>query len=245
MAATAEAARLTEAHRLAQARVSNQVIARILAAWPLLDPLDIDATVDRWLAVSLPIVRQGRRTSARLAANYLSAFRTLEVGVDTARFTPVLAEDLVVEQVTTSLMVTGPVALRRGVARRRPLAELLNTARSATGAAAMRHTLNGGRDTITATVQADGRALGWARATSGKPCAFCAMLASRGPAYKSEGTADFQPHDSCHCQPEPVYRRDADWPAGSKQYRRLWDEHAAGLSGPDALNAFRRALSAR
>jgi len=46
--------------------------------------------------------------------------------------------------------------------------------------AAMRHVGNGGRDTVLTLVENDRAALGWIRVTSGNPCSFCAMLASRG-----------------------------------------------------------------
>lgn len=109
--------------------------------------------------------------------------------------------------------------------------------------AVTRHVLNGARETLHRSVRADRRALGWARATSGAPCSFCAMLASRGPVY-GERTGDFQTHDHCSCGLEPVYRRDQEWPHGSREYQRLWREATEGLSGAEAQNAFRRARSA-
>lgn len=251
MAATAEAARLTEAHRLAQSGLAAQTVRQMLAVWPLLRFDDLDGTFDRWLRVVIPVVRAGRGTSARLAGNYLATFRAVELGVDVAPAVPVLADDVNVEQLSTSMLVTGPVAIRNGFARGRPAARVVTDARVGSARAATRHVLGGGRDTIIRSVAADRAGLGWARATSGKPCAFCAMLASRGPAYKSKQTATFRPHDGCHCSPEPVYRRDADWPAGARQFRSLWDDATAGASGGpasgegggDAFNAFRRALS--
>lgn len=244
MAATAPAARLTEAHRLAQAGLSAQTIRQMLAVWPLLRFGDLDGTFGRWLRAVAPVVRSGRTVSARLAANYLATFRALELGVDTTPAAPVLADEIDGDQLATSMLVTGPVALRTGFTRGRPARQVVDAAQVGSARAASRLVLGGGRDTIIRTVAADTRALGWARATSGKPCAFCAMLASRGPAYGSERTATFRPHDGCHCTPEPVYRRDADWPAGSRRHRQVWDEATGGLSGDDAVNAFRRALAA-
>lgn len=243
MAATAEASRLTEAHRLAQARLGAQVVAQVRAAWPLLDPQDFDRSIRQWLRVVLPTVAANRRTSATLAANYLNTFRTLETGKLTA-VSPALADAIDPKAVTTSMTVTGPASIRAGLARGGRFAQVMEIAEAASARAAMRHVLNGGRETIEATVRADRTALGYARATSGKPCHFCAMLASRGPVYRSEESAGFQAHDGCSCSLEPVYRRDADWPAGARRYQELWQETTRGLSGDEARNAFRQALKA-
>ena len=107
MAATAAARRLTEQHRLAQNRVGVATLTAIRAAWRLLDPEDIDGTVDRWVAAVLPIIQSQRATSARLAGNYMTAFRTLEVGTS-ATAPAVLAEPVAAEAVATSMLVTGP-----------------------------------------------------------------------------------------------------------------------------------------
>lgn len=241
MAATAAAARLTEAHRLAQVRLGAQVVSQMRAAWPLLDPKKLDVSLDRWLRVVLPLVAANRRTSAALAANYLRSFRTLETG-QLATITPALADRIDVGAVTTSLTVTGPVRIRAGLGRGGTFQQVMATAEATAARAAMRHVLNGGRATIEQTVQADRAALGYARATSGKPCAFCAMLAGRGPVYRSEQSAGFHAHDGCSCTLEPVYRRDADWPSGARQYQQVWQEATAGKSGDDALAAFRQAI---
>lgn len=242
MAATAEAARLTEAHRLAQSRLGAQVVRQMLLTWPLLDIGDLDRTFERWLRVVVPLVQANRRTSSALAANYIRTFRVLELGVDTRPIVPVIAEPAPVEAVTTSMLVTGPAALRANLAKKVPLERAMSTAAARSARSAMRHVLAGGRETIDQTVANDSRALGWARATSAKACHFCAMLASRGPVY-SEATVGFHAHDGCSCSAEPVYRRDADWPAGSRRYRDLWNEATTGQSGADAQLAFRQALA--
>jgi hypothetical protein len=241
MAATVEASRLTEAHRLAQLRIGTRTVAQTLAAWRMLDPADLDATAQAWLAVMVPLVHSARRVSARLAANYLTTFRNLELGVDAAAFTAVLAEDVPDEQVQTSLLITGPVAVKSATGRGVPLARAVDIGKARSAGAAMRHAINGGRDTIVESVRADRRALGWARAVSGKACSFCLMLASRGPVY-GEDTVGFEAHDHCSCSAEPVYRPDADWPAGSRSARDLWDATTSGLSGADAREAFRQAV---
>lgn len=236
MAATLAGRRLTEAHRRAQIRIGAQTILQMRAVWPLLDPADLDASFTRWLAAARPVIAAQRSSSARLAANYLTAFKTLEHG---ASAPTVLAETLTPDALHTSLLVTGPVKIKQAVGSGYTLDGALSLAQATSSAAAMRHALNGGRDTIIETVQADRQALGWARAASGNACAFCAMLASRGPVY-DPASADFPAHDHCSCSVEPVYRDDNAWPPNSREYRDVYDQ--AKADDGDTLAVFRQLI---
>lgn len=242
MAATEAAKRLTEAHRLGQARIAAATVRQMFAAWPLLDPEAIDATLAAWLGVTVPLIRAQSQASAALSASYFTAYRAAELGVDAVRFAPLLAEGASVEAVVTSLTVTGPVRIKQAMSAGRSLAQAVTKAQASAAAAAQRHALEGGRATVVGSVASDRDALGWARATSGQPCAFCALIASRGPVYKSGQTASFQPHDACHCTPEPVYHRDADWPAGSRRFADVYAE--AKASDGDTLSNFRSLIEA-
>lgn len=262
MASTPEAAELTEGHRLAQARLGAQVVEQIIATWAVLDPEALDRTVAAWLSVALPIIRQHRASSAALAGRYLSTYRTLELGSAAQPFTPILATVLDTPAAATSLTVTGPARIKAATARGVPLDQAVAKAKVSVSKTAMRHALDGGNTTLIRSVEADQQALGWARATSGKPCAFCAMLASRGGVYRSEATArggraasarvggrpnlaKFEVHDGCNCKPEPIYSSDSRLPRGSERWADLWAEHAHPQHpGDSQLNAFRRALSA-
>lgn len=240
MAATREAQRLTEAHRLTQARLGARVAAQILTTWPLLDLDALDGSFDRWLRAVLPIIENQHATSARLGANYLDLFKKLELG-SAARVPLVLAE-LSREAAATSLLVTGPITVKSSLTRGLTLDRAADVARTRVAGTAFRHVLEGGRSTISDSIEADRQAHGYARATSGSPCHFCAMIASRGPVFKDEGSGAFQAHDHCSCTLEPVYRRDAAWPAGSQRYRELWNE-AKAAEGDTAIN-FRHLIEA-
>lgn len=106
---------------------------------------------------------------------------------------------------------------------------------------------------------------GWARVPTGREtCGFCWMLASRGPVYRSSGTAGArgtqqsvvmktadgsfgkadmnQWHPNCDCKVVPVFRLD-EWDGKDKYEaaKKLWEDEIKGrYSGRDALNAFRR-----
>lgn len=105
-----------------------------------------------------------------------------------------------------------------------------------------KHILDSGRRETQATVLADERLSGWARSDPRPPtCAFCTMLISRGPVYRSQDTAGGmnQWHTHCSCQAVPAVG--GVW-EGRNQYEaadRLWREHA---KTGDQLNSFRRAV---
>ena len=144
-----------------------------------------------------------------------------------------------------SLSVTGPGELKRQASRGIGEGQARRVALVTSSGAATRHVLTGARETTLTLVQNDQRALGWARVTDSDPCSFCAMLASRGPAYKTETSASFKAHDQCACVPVAVYSRAAAWPGDARAYQRLWYEATKGTSGKDSINAFRRAYEAQ
>jgi len=240
MASTVAGTQLTEQHRTAQLALRALALRQVLAIWPAFDVEDAARSWPPVEAALLSVIGERRAVSASLAAGYFEAFRRAE-GIS-GIVKPVLTgfDADAVARARTSLQVTGYVTTERLKALRHP--EPARTALVRVSGAVARHTLDGGRETLQASVRADRRAIGWARATSGSACSFCAMLASRGPVYE-QGTGDFQAHDHCACSLEPIYRRDQEWPAGSREYQQLWRETTQRLGGVEARNAFRRALS--
>lgn len=207
MAATAEARRLTEAHRLAQLRLGAQTVQSMRSVWPLLDVDDLDGTFERWLRPVTTIINGQRATSARLAANYMRTFKTLELGASAPAASLVLVETVPAQALATSMVVTGPASVKSAIGRGVLPTLAMETAEARSAASAMRHALNGGRETITESVTADREALGWRRVTSGMACDFCSLLAGRGAVY-SESTVHFDAHDGCSCSAEPTFRKE-------------------------------------
>ena len=120
------------------------------------------------------------------------------------------------------------------------------------GAITEEHTMAAGRQGVEDAVNNDRVALGWARVPSGaETCAFCTMLVSRGPVYKTQQSGTFREngepyHPNCDCIAVPVFDKN-DWP-GRDSYieaQRLWYETTGGKGGRDALNALRRHLYAQ
>lgn len=115
-----------------------------------------------------------------------------------------------------------------------------------------RHVEMAGRETLIFSAETDSARPGWARVLTGREnCAWCAMLASRGPVYRSESSALVRDdgrrfHDGCDCLVVPVFDR-SSWPGKAQADRLLqfWQDSTRGQSGGDAVNAFRRALGER
>lgn len=201
MPATLLGRRLTEAHRLAQARLGASTVVQLDPLWQLLDPVDLDRTVATWLRAVVPVVQRQNELSARLAANYYSAFRQVELGAP-IQVLPQLTAGT--ERVVTSMTVTGPVRIKSAAARGVQLARAAETAFTTSAGAAQRLALDGGRSTIQYNLANDNDAVGWERVTSGNSCDFCAAIADRGVVFK-EDTADFAAHDNCSCASQPVF----------------------------------------
>jgi hypothetical protein len=104
------------------------------------------------------------------------------------------------------LRIAGPVRVKLLIASGMPRQEAYDRAFVKFDGIVRRQTLMGGRTTIARTAGRDRRAIGWRRVTDGNPCAFCAMLASRGPAYRSDASAGgLQYHGHCGCTAEVMY----------------------------------------
>lgn len=106
------------------------------------------------------------------------------------------------------------------------------------------------RDTVRGAADRDFRVKGTARQTGPNPCAFCAMLASRGFAYANEKSATTSVnaatgeiekyHLNCHCTALVRWANVRDLPARSQFFKEQWPKVTKGKSGKDALNAWRR-----
>jgi hypothetical protein len=256
MARTDAGAELTDQHRQAQAAVNAAALRDYVRLWPLWrvedqsKPQDDDHSFPALAAALLILIRAHHKLSTSLAAEYFDAFRGAERVQGS--FSPRLADPVNTDKVTSALYVTGRVMTRRAMLAGKSPLEARQVAFVRTAGLVTQEVLRGGRDTIILSTGEDPKALKWARVTNGTPCAFCAMLASRGAVYLGHDTAEFRPHLHCNCQPEPHYEG-AGLPVDSQHWRDLYnraqrearasDDLERGTSD-DALNAFRRALTA-
>ena len=237
--ATPQAERLAEQHRVQQVTLRAGVARDVLAL--LRDLFDVENADRTWPAIRSMLAaaaRQQNATSATLANGYYGEART-EAGVDGA-FIPITPVALAEELLKVVLDATGIAAFKRAISLGKTPEEALRIAGVSLAGAVSRLVLSGGRDAIIGNVREDRQAVGWARLTDAHPCAFCAMLASRGPVYRTKQTAKFEAHDHCACMPVPAWNRDEAWLQHSKDLYEQWQDITQGHSGADARRAWRR-----
>jgi ADP-ribosyltransferase exoenzyme len=241
MATTAAGATLTADQRVAQVSMRAATLRDVVRLWATVNPADLRGTIGTFADAASTVVRARNQESARSAAAYLAQFRAAEgVSGRISGATPARAPSA--EDVAGSLRGAG----LSGIIKSRRAGNTIEAA-SANGLVkvlgeASKIVIGGARDTVIAATDGDPLARGWQRVTSGSPCAFCSMLASRGPVYKNAKTSGFEPHGHCGCTAEPVYGAAS---ATVVDLGKAFKDATAGKSGKDALNAWRRELNAK
>ena len=222
-----------------QAAIVNALVANLTSLWGAVDLAELRRTLGPVVDAAVAVV-QSRRASAALAAQaYYRAFRVAEgegpIEVRTADATGL--------EYVRGLLLGGALAGFRD-ARSRGLsgAKVVEAGLVNVVGTGRKVVADGARETILGAVLEDPKAVGYQRVTDGSPCAFCAMIASRGVIAYSEGSAGFKAHGHCGCTAEPAFEGSEIIPLNAK-FRDAWRESTAGRGGNDALNAFRRHLS--
>lgn len=258
----AQAADLTTRYKTAANREAAKTAALIALYYQQrVDPSSVES-VNRWLEIMVPRLIASSDSGAERAAFFFNAVRRLEVGVNAPEFRAVAAKGFIDSGVRKSLLTVGPYDYANKVAtierldvspqqQRALLAEAKRVTTGKVAAAVVRHSQAGGRQTIHENAARDEVALGWVRVTRAQPCAFCAMLASRGLHYRSfkegsfdlsdarfTGEGDAKVHDECGCSLKPVYSENDPMVDRTKQFKDMWETWGAG--GGNAALRFRR-----
>lgn len=196
---------LTRAYRRQQLALRALTTRELLLMWRLLDRERVDETFPAFAQAVAGLIQRRRVQASGIASGFLRAHR-LASGVAGS---PVIerAGPAPAEKLATSLHVTGPVAIKRGMRNGKDAQAAEASAVVLVAGAVARHVLDAGRETIMQSTIADPSALGWTRNTSPNACGFCKMLAGRAEddEFYSESTADFGAHDHCICSAIPVY----------------------------------------
>lgn len=240
---TATASVIASSARQMQLAIRARLMQDVTRLWPLLDAKRLDTTFSGWLRAMTMLVRSYRGQSAAAAS---SAYR---IAREHATMSPAPASLVKIapepdpEWLSRAFGYSGPGMLSRDTARP-------NTALTMTLGTASRVVLDAGRTTTLDTVKADPVAVGWYRVTDGKPCAFCALLASRGIVYKEHsfdgsngrftGDGMSKVHNDCGCGFSPAFNRDHALPDISQQAAEVYRNRGDG----DPLVAFRKAWAA-
>ena len=263
MARTQAGRDATEQHRRRQVALANRVrseFSRLWPSWTVTDRRGFDRLVD----ATLPLIESRQVASATEASRYLAAFAMVEgaAAPSVAEVSPFNRD-----RAAAAMYATGQAQASRSLTAGMSPQAARQTALVTLTGAVVRLVEDGSRQVIEDTVAETSDVQGYMRVTGPNPCAFCAMLASRGPVYKSSALGDPMPnmpgkfaspvvgrsgrqrgsrapgepyHDHCVCTLEPFYEG-SQMPDDSRRFRDLWNESTRGESGTDALNAFRRA----
>jgi hypothetical protein len=240
MARTAAGEALTEAHRAIQIRIATGLAGTLATFWRPVDPADMRGTLEPFARAGGLATLTARRASAGAARNYYTMFRQVEgVGPFDAR----LAPDPDPDALRGGLFGAGARGIMNARARGLSIPQAAQNGFVKASGAAIQIAANGGRETLLGAIGEDREAKGYQRVTDGDPCAFCQMVASRGIVAYSEASAGFESHGHCGCTAEPAFEGSTTLPRNAT-FREAWNNVTAGLSGGDALNAYRRHLAA-
>lgn len=184
--------------------------------WQLNDPGSYDRFVE---AVTL-LVQSRAANSAALASRYFQMYKEADLGL-TAGKAALLAEPPSAKEIRIAIDATAKAGVYRALVRGQTAEQAMKSGLVQVSGALTRQVLNGGRQTVIDMAKHESRYNGWIRVSDGNPCAFCAMLLSRGPVYWSEDSGGGQWHDHCCCTAQPFKSGD-EWPAANQRYADLW-----------------------
>lgn len=261
--------------------VAKILIARWLV---LVDPDHVSASSATWLAEAVEAIFAGRERAYLLAAAYAQAVRRIQIPgatpIQIPRPPPPPVQKITTSLVFTGprdlvvklSKIPEPVDPSQDPFRIEPVTEsdrdrfareraswkamrrnAVEVSGSKAAASAYKEVVNGGRDTTDELIRTQ-IAVGYQRITKAKPCAFCLMLASRGPVYSDDsfdqsdprftGPGDHKVHDSCGCGLRPIFKRGQEnWTSQAREADGIWVQMLKdnpGIGGADARNEFAR-----
>lgn len=201
MALTPTGDALTRAHRDEQILLAARAAGEAEVFWSELNPADPMP----WAYTAALMIEDQKRQSSRLSRAYLQEFGYAETGSPVTVESPRPNLDLLIGLTVVAgvrELENLPDTLTPGDVRDR-FAEIV--------AAETQRTY---REMVANNAGSQRKA--WRRVAQANACAFCAMLASRGPVY-TETTASIRKHDGlryhrgCKCTAEPWYGEWSEW----------------------------------
>lgn len=174
-----------------------------------------------------------------------------EAWAELDRIAPARPGELDDDRVDVNLNATGIATYQRAIRSGRAEAQAMDTMGVNLSGSATTLALEGGREVVHDGVRGDDEAIGWARVGKEDPCAFCAMLISRGAVYRSEATAGgrtnknfvgdemFKFHDHDRCIPVPVYDPSDPILDRAEALYDQWLQVTSGHSNQAARNVWR------
>jgi hypothetical protein len=210
----------------------------------LISPGDIRGSIDSWLEQMLGLLLCAHQQGTSLAREYVRHYRGVEYGDTTS---PITTPRWDVGQAVDSIVWAPRLAQAAITDGQVKPEDAWRRVTSALVRRAMQEALTPGRETVARSAEAVGGL--WRRVSDGDPCAFCAMLVTRGPSYWSRRTALTRGysgrsyHYYCGCTAEEYRGRREDWEptAQEQEYIDLYDGvHTRFMTGKQTVAAMRR-----
>lgn len=243
-------------HQVQQQAIAASVVAGLALLWPLLNRDDLAKSTPGWLhAVTLQIERGWRESAAAGAEFFNKALLAMEPDAELPERVDV---PFPAQEIQTAMRVTGPIEVKRQVAKARPIDEAMNAGEQRSEGVGVAKTIDGGRAQVAAQIEKVApkrirakKAIGWARVTDDNPCYFCALLASKGAVYlnksvfdasnsKYEGPGTVKVHDHCRCTIRPVFSKADFWDERAKFFLDQWEKFGRASTNSTAENNFRK-----
>ena len=241
---------LADAHRREQGVLNAGLVADLARLFRAL--FNRDAASESWQAMR-PAIRAlisvHAQRSADLAATYY--LRTRQAAGVVTRFRPTVQGPPESDLIDATIDSTGLGSYLHDRKMGRSPEDAARRAEQNLSGAAMRLAQQAGRETVRASTQDDERAIGWMRVTDDDPCYFCAMVASRGPVYKSrktvgghgdrfKGMNPFAWHNWDQCTASPVFSPEDPRIDAADELYDEWLDVTGDDFGKDKLRAWRR-----
>lgn len=255
---------LVQAYSVQQAAVVAQALAEVVELWPLLDLANLDATAGPWTRRMAQVLDKYRGTAFGNATAFYNRLRDARIG-DTLGTQPTRDVAVDLDRLADFIATNGPANVKHktkalaaerdgfGEDRQRYLERVGRFALVDVIGASTQGVVDGAREATDSMMASDQTAIGYQRVIrSANPCAFCVMLASRGPVYlpKNNAGAIVQNeasvrygksyHRNCQCELLPVFDEDEPWLEDALEYRFAWDRVTEGHSTDDARKVWRR-----
>jgi hypothetical protein len=254
--------------RAAGVVVANDAVREALDLWNIVDPMTLllprkqaIAVFGPWLRQLAALVERARHAAVATAEEGYNEVRTAVLGEVPPYRLPAIDFE-VTKAMRNTLFVTSVGRMRHLYASGMTPAQAHRNAFPQLAGVVTKQTADAAREAVTQATRDDSEAVGWARVTRPKACAWCLMLASRGAVYHSEQDAarvtggergrtrgtqakGNEYHDDCRCFAVPVFAGEQGLPELNRKMAEAWSNSTVGLGGKEALAAFRAYTGAR
>lgn len=193
--------RLVQSYRQRLEAIRADITSRVEALYGDVDPADISASYDRFIAESAPIIERGQASTVALAAAFLRSYSALRHGalIDIAdEAEPIAGTTVAGTPLPEGMAAFGSMVLGR-IRDGAPLDEAMAFGRSLVSGFADKEVTGAADRSIDTAANATGRVTGWEGIVSPDACDPC-----QANAGLHDIDVEIYRHPNCDCQRIPV-----------------------------------------